>query len=235
MPAGIVQNTNYACLAGFDVYNSSAVRVLTKTADKLTIISWCNTTRVTPTSVTCVTNPAPKAICGNSTGVTCSVSIYIDPSDSSEFAAPTLGSYTYSPDLTPVINSVTPIRGSTEGGTLITITGSNLNPMLPVSPSPAAAPAGRKLMRHPWAELSGANRDLQQTGPTADVGSIRVVIGGVQCSNVVQRDASTITCETGKPAAGAKPVGPQAVVVTVEVCCQLMPVCSKRICLPAVP
>jgi hypothetical protein len=47
-----------------------------------------------------------------------------------------------------------------------------------------------------------------------------VAIGGVPCSNVVVRSSGSITCETGKPAAGAggtKLQGPQPVVVTVEV------------------
>lgn len=219
------------CHAGFDVYNSTAVRVSTKVAS--TSLSWCNVTKVTTTNLTCVTNAVPKVICGNATNTTCTISMWVTPSDGSEFTASTLGTYTYDPNLTPVITSVSPIRGSTEGGTLITITGSNLAPVT-ASPSPAATPPGRKLLsRLPGMidrasnlyvgdnsnSSSGSNdRSLQQAA-VASAGPVSVAIGGVPCTNVVQRDGNTLTCETGKPpgAAGAKPQGPLAVVVTVDV------------------
>jgi hypothetical protein len=69
---------------------------------------------------------------------------------------------------------------------------------------------------------SSIQRSLTQTPPessSSSNGGISVAIGGVPCSNVVVRSASSITCETGKPPGGPgqKPQGPQPVVVTVEV------------------
>jgi hypothetical protein len=46
-----------------------------------------------------------------------------------------------------------------------------------------------------------------------------VTIAGAACTNVVRLNATAIRCETGKApgALGSRPLGPQAVVVTVQV------------------
>jgi hypothetical protein len=143
-----------AVLSGFDAYNSSAVRVtLKRTLNNQAYSAPCTPTHVTPTSVTCLTSPPPAAACPNSSisGSTCSFSIAITPSDSGvtggEFMPSNLTSYMYSADLTPSVSSITPTRGSTEGGTVVTITGSNLEQLLQQQQlqSTAAAASGRKM------------------------------------------------------------------------------------------
>eukprot|EP00775_Hariotina_reticulata_P007195 gene7195-7409_t len=199
----------------FDIYNSWVVRVNVGPVP-------CRVTSVSPTEVTCITGPSPA---GLSAGSNSSYTINITASDGSTFPVAALGDYTYTPDLTPVVTNIVPNRGSTEGGTLVVLSVSNMEP----TPwSVAATPAGgRRLMmsRGILQQVTGlVNTSAAPLSGSAAAGAtpgsigISVTIAGAACTNVVRLDPTSIRCETGKApgALGSRPLGPQAVTVTVQ-------------------
>lgn len=94
--------------------------------------------------------------------------------------------FTYDPNLTPYVSAVSPTRGSTEGGSVLQISGSGFD-ALDVS-------AVRVLIGAPAAGGGGQG------------------LPALECSGVTRVDANTISCTTPKPPK-PRPLGPQPLLV----------------------
>jgi hypothetical protein len=79
--------------------------------------SSCNVTAASFSSITCITGAMPAGGFGP-------YQLAITPSSGAPEASPAGLTFTFDQALTPALTSVTPTRGSTEAGTLLTITGS---------------------------------------------------------------------------------------------------------------